>query len=579
MTPRRGPGLRDWIEQTHSPLRELFRHFLLRFFDSEFVSSPGQLRVLLGGAFGILFSLTLIFSQAYYHKYLVLKALDDTTPYRLSILADVLFLIALTMLVVGLFTVLQWPSLFPVLRDYLALAALPLRMRDVFVAKFASLFLFAIVTTIVTAALPSVVLPFVMARPEGPGMGLQVPAIFVSASSAGLFTFFLLVAIQGVLLNLLPVRQFARFSLALQGILFTIFLCGFPFVSSIPDLYRSMVLRPDWAVWVPPLWFLGLDQVMVGNRDPLAVKLALCGAAGFGGAASAAVLAYLWSYKSHRIRVIETSAAENRAGGLWPAGITARLLPNARTLGTFSFVAKTLARSRQHRLILTAFVAIALAIIAESFLGLALNGGLRGAPQRPTFRLAVIAVPLALSLFTLSGFRYLFRLPVELRANWIFRIHEPGHGPEMVAGTERFLFYCAVAPVALLTLPFEMYMLGPGTGLLVSVLCLLPSLCLIELLLLPCDGIPFTSSYLPGRRPLIETVLGYSVAVTLYVSILSTVVSWCMHSAASTAVFSIVLLIAWWKGHEVRLDLQRLVRLEFEELLDPTVQTLGIERD
>jgi hypothetical protein len=579
VTPRREPGLRDWMEQTHSSRRELFRHFLLRFFDSEFVSSPGQLRVLLGSAFGILFSLVLVFSQAYYHKYLVLKSLGDPTPYRLSMLADILFLIILTMLIVGLFTVLQWPSLFPGLRDYLALGGLPLRMGDVFVAKFTSLLLFAAVTTVVTAALPSMVLPFVMARPEGPGMASQIPAIFISACSAGLFAFFLLVAIQGVLLNLLPVRQFARFSLALQGILLTFFLCGFPFVISIPDLYHSMVLRPDWAVWVPPLWFLGLDQVMVGNRDPFALRLALCGAAGIVGAASAAVLAYLWSYKSHRVRVIETSVSENRTGGLWPAAITAHLLPNTRTLGAFSFVAKTVARSRQHRLILTAFVAIALAIIAESFVGLALNGGLRSSLQRPALRLAVIAVPLALSLFTLSGFRYLFRLPVELRANWIFRIHEPGHGPELVAGTERFLYYCAVAPVALLTLPVEMYVLGPGGGLLASALCLLPSLCLVELLLLPCDGIPFTSSYLPGRRPLIETVLGYSVAVTLYVSILSTVVNWCMHSATAAAVFSIVMLIAWWKGHKVRLDLQRLVRLEFEELLDPTVQTLGIERD
>jgi hypothetical protein len=124
-----------------------------------------------------------------------------------------------------------------------------------------------------------------------------------------------------------------------------------------------------------------------------------------------------------------------------------------------------------------------------------------------------------------------------------------------------------------------MYVLGSGVGLVASALCLLPSLCLVELLLLPCNGIPFTSSYLPGRRPLIETVLGYSVAVTLYVSILSTLVNWCMHSATATAVYCVLVLALWWKGHKVRLDLQHLVRLEFEELPDPTVQTLGIERD
>ena len=183
-----GDRLSAGLERTHSPLFELCRHFLSRFFDSEFVSSPSQLRVLLNeGALSILFSLVLIFSQAYYHKYLILKALDDTEPYRLSTLADILFVIALIMLITGLFTVLQWPSLFPVLRDYLALAALPLRWRDVFVAKFTALFLVAIVTIVVTASMPSIALPFVMARPEGPGMASQVPAIFISAVSAGLF--------------------------------------------------------------------------------------------------------------------------------------------------------------------------------------------------------------------------------------------------------------------------------------------------------------------------------------------------------------------------------------------------------
>jgi hypothetical protein len=168
---------------------------------------------------------------------------------------------------------------------------------------------------------------------------------------------------------------------------------------------------------------------------------------------------------------------------------------------------------------------------------------------------------------------------VELRANWIFRIHEPGYGPDLLAGAERVLYYCAVAPVALLTMPFETYVLGPGAGLLVTTLCLLPSLCLVELLLLPCERIPFTSSYLPGQRPLIETVLGYSVAAILYVTILSALITWCLNSAASTLTFTAIVMVIWWKGHRVRLDLQRLGRLQFEERPEPTVQILGIERD
>src|SRR5277367_354775 len=113
--------LSDWLDQTHSTGFELRRHFFQRFFDSELFSDSSQAKVVAGGAFGILLSLSLIFGQAYYHKYRVLMELPSPEPYRHAVLADVLFLITLAMVVMGLFTILQWPALFPSLRDYLAL--------------------------------------------------------------------------------------------------------------------------------------------------------------------------------------------------------------------------------------------------------------------------------------------------------------------------------------------------------------------------------------------------------------------------------------------------------------------------
>ena len=48
------------------------------------------------------------------------------------------FLIATTMLVVGLFAVLSWDSTFPDRRDVLVLAPLPVRARTLFLAKVAA---------------------------------------------------------------------------------------------------------------------------------------------------------------------------------------------------------------------------------------------------------------------------------------------------------------------------------------------------------------------------------------------------------------------------------------------------------
>src|SRR5258707_6264344 len=107
---------REWLEQTHSAAFELRRHFFLRFFDSDLVSTPGQWQVVAGGVLAVLLSLSLILTQAYYHKYSELNLLPTPEPLRLATLADVLFLATLAMFLIALFTTFQWPSLFPGLR-------------------------------------------------------------------------------------------------------------------------------------------------------------------------------------------------------------------------------------------------------------------------------------------------------------------------------------------------------------------------------------------------------------------------------------------------------------------------------
>ncbi len=573
--------LENWTAETHSRGFELRRHFFLRFFDSEFVATPGQWRVVAGGALALVLSLSILYAQAYYHKYLFLNQLPTAEPYQTAVLADVLFLITLAIFLMGLFTTLLWPSLFPGLRDYLALAGLPVRMREVFVARFTALFSFAALFVVAINLLPSIVLPMDMAGDYyGSGAPRQIPAMFVSCSLASWFIFFFLVALQGVLLNALPVRWFPRVSLAVQGGLLAVLLCSLPLVFSIPGLHGFMRLRPWWAVWTPPLWFLGLDQVMVGNQEPFVVRLAWLGVAASGGAAILALLTYLWSYRRHRVRLLESPTVESAPDRVWLAGLSDRVIRDPRELAVFSFIAKMLGRSRHHRLVLTAFAAIALAIIVESFVSLAAGRDFRGFTQQtPGLRQAVISAPLALSLFVLAGYRYLFRLPVELSANWIFRMNEAANRLAWLDGVERFLLFCAVAPMALLTLPLEVMFLGVRAGCVAAVVCMAPSLILMEVLLTQFDRIPFTSSYLPGQRPLVETVVRYSIAVALYVSVLSSMISWCLESTGGTIAIMAVFLGLWWWIRGARRQLREIGQIDFEELPEPAVLTLSIYRD
>jgi ABC-type transport system involved in multi-copper enzyme maturation permease subunit len=484
------------------------------------LSTPGQWRAVAIGVVAVLLSFGLVYVPGYFAKYLLLARLPDPGLYRAAMRADILDLILLAMTLIGLCTAIEWHSLFPGLRDYLCLASLPIRMRDVFAAKFTALLAFALTLTVATNLLPSLLLPIMFAGPYAGDAAAQVPAIFFSSSLAALFVFFALVAIQGVLLNTVPLRQFGRVSLAVQGALLTVLLCGLPLALQLATP-RAMDRPPSWVALFPPAWFLGLDQVVAGNREPLAVHLAAIAVAALAASAGASLGTYWWSCARHRKRLVEAVAppavSSSMMGSRLAAGCMAR---DPREFGVFAFIAKTLARSPLQRTVLTVFVAIAAALIGNGFVSLYLSFGLhRSFAGTLAFRQAALDAPLALSFFVLLGLRYLFRLPVEHRANWIFRINQAGNEPLFFHASERFLLWCAVVPIALLTLPIEIRALGPGAGLVAATLCLLPSLILMEALLMQSRCIPFTSLYLPGQRPVIQLLLFYSAAISLYITL------------------------------------------------------------
>ncbi len=263
----------------------------------------------------------------------------------------------------------------------------------------------------------------------------------------------------------------------MQGLLLAVLLCGLPLVFSIPSLNNHMSLRPPWAVWVAGAVVSGSrsgDCREQGSARLAAGRHWAGGRAALGASGAVHLLVELPAAQSSSAGIAKRRGCGRR---LLARGLADRIIPDSRELAVFAFIAKILGRSRQHRLILTTFSALALAVIVESFVSLALSRSFRGfSVQTPALRQAAISAPLALSLFVLCGFRYLFRLPVELRANWIFRMNEPGNRLVLLAGVERFLLYCAVIPVALMTLPMEVLLLGPATGCAASLVCLLVSL-------------------------------------------------------------------------------------------------------
>src|SRR5262245_32637280 len=119
--------------------RVLYRQFLFRVFDLEALSpkSEGDSYKLLGQFAALLVFVSVMMS-------LVAIFINPDAPWARGILRLIVamiaqhFLIATTMLVVGLFAVLSWEATFPDRRDALVLGPLPVPARTIFLAKVAA---------------------------------------------------------------------------------------------------------------------------------------------------------------------------------------------------------------------------------------------------------------------------------------------------------------------------------------------------------------------------------------------------------------------------------------------------------
>src|SRR5208282_5860538 len=129
--------VKRWLAETHGTQFELVRHFLSELLANDLIGSD-QVRRLVITVLAVLACVGPLIVRLYRPKYTYLQALDTGDLYLAAVRADRLFFISLSMIVAGLLAVILWQGLFPSRQDYLALKALPIRLYQVFVARFLS---------------------------------------------------------------------------------------------------------------------------------------------------------------------------------------------------------------------------------------------------------------------------------------------------------------------------------------------------------------------------------------------------------------------------------------------------------
>ena len=221
--------IRPWLAKTHSKQFELVRHFLSQQIASQLTSSDQAQRFLVA-IFVVLACVGPLAVRIYMPKYGYLQSLPTPDLYVAAVRADRLFFVSLSMSVVGFITALQWQNLFPGRLDYLTLKPLPVRLYQVFIARFLAAFTIAAVVVLDLNFSASVLFPLLTSgRWQTPAFEFSyVFAHAVATMGAGLFIFFAITAIQGFCLNLFSPRVFARLSEPMQAFFVTALLLSVP---------------------------------------------------------------------------------------------------------------------------------------------------------------------------------------------------------------------------------------------------------------------------------------------------------------------------------------------------------------
>jgi hypothetical protein len=594
----------------------LARHFFRRFFDNDLISPDGDGHENLGLvlAFVALPPLFLVLMRllAYASPWLspsqrLLMALHDKFQFMAS-----------SMIVMALVTVLEWDALALDARDFAVLGPLPIERRTLVAAKLRALLLFVTVFAVAVNAIPIVFFPLAFLSNLSVGTLRGVWVVVVHAAcllGATVFAFFFLLGLRGLLVTGLGPRAFRRVSVALQFVLVLGLVTAYLLLPGITSYVVTSALPAHERVLhlAPPAWFLGLYETLTGRillDDPgvmtpswhslwqstqqlqSAERHSRSVYLGYGsvfgelgwlavGALVVAVAGGLALYfVTERRRTAEgrawvpsPSPPVRAMRWVWTVVATKIAARSPIARATFFFALQALARSARHRLHVAGYLAVGFALAVMTVTPLISRAGLAALRQPSP---SLLSLQFVLSFFLLVGVRASLAVPVELRANWIFRLTERERFDQGFAGLRTALRLALVVPFFGVLAPWHAALWGWQTAGLHCVFGMLSGFILIEALLLGFHKVPCACAYTPGKANLKVRWPLYLLAFVVYSYGVSRA-EWHALADGGTVVLAGALLVvlavlAGWR----RLLLRRPHPLVFEEPPDPAAVSLGL---
>ena len=564
------------------PWYQLTTHFFVGLFDFGILSDAGAdaVRRMLFGMVAVTMSVGLLLARMYLQKYAALseKFYDwgkgyqlNQEPYRLATLGDGALVIALPMLLVGFVVVLVSNSLFPNETDCRVLLPLQVSKRLLFATKALAVMLFSSVFAVAGhAAMMPLVLLMGNSRWSDQGLVARLIAYGLASLSASIVTAMMIIAVAGVLLIAVPRSRLQAASIAFRGACLCALVLVIPLAGRLPTTGSLIARESPLFYLVPPVWFLGVEELLLGTTTTYFVHLARIAALVGATSLVVAVGSYLYLYQRLE-RVVLRPAVSDRSPR--PRIRFFRHL-GRNTAAIAPFINATLKRSPFHQGVFVIIAAGGAGAVLNSFISDWHAGALSNAdePLMATVIWAVFVLVFALNV----AVRAALVLPLELRANWIFRMTEDeGTRAEEISAVVRTLVVLAVVlPLAVL-FPLEWALLGSSAIHCTSIAALC-GLVLVELHMTEWRRIPFTCSYEPSRQLMWQTMVIGAAAFVAFTVIGPRLVWYSIRHPVGWLTLMIVLAAVLLYLRRQRLWMSRRASLMFEDVLPNEVEPLRL---
>ena len=495
------------------PAAHLTRHFFDALFDLGFLSREGAdafIRVLLG-IVAVIFSFGLLLTRIYMAKYGALKGAADPAPYLHALAADTTLAFGLPMWVAAFVTVLISHSLVPDETDFRVLSQLPVTRGFIFGTKLLALTIFSGIFIGASLIAVTPLVGMISSSRHAPYLPpVSLVAYWIVGMMSSVFSVLAVVAVVGMLTAVLPRSRVHGVTAAIRSTMLVVLMLAVPFVFALPADADRLAAHSPVMYLLPPAWFLGVERLIFGGGDAYTARLAQIGLTAFFAAAAISLAGYLLLYaRFDRVMLRSMHVARRRPIWRVPFGT------NPWRAAVLDFTHATLRRSSLHQGVLLGVTSCGVALALNRLADKDVIAWLRRLDTAQfDVVLAIMGAPWLLMFATGLATRAALALPIEQRANWIFRMTEnEATRVDQLRAVTRLMRQTTVGLTLVVMAPLEWALFGPRAifALATNAAC---ALLWVEVLLRGWRRIPFTCSYMPGKQSAAQaTVVGIGLLV------------------------------------------------------------------